>query len=282
MTKFSHRYGYVPIEKAIRREEVDRDLRIALWNVLAIKMWNKWSDYDFDFAPNEETKRIINIIRRAWFYYFNYDMDSLPEFNSTPSYDNARSKFKRYFFDCNWYEVFDFLEFLLQDSETFLDNDSVMFLNHAFKRANAAYQVIGKTVVEITDANEIKTINEALNDKSSPVRTHIQAALAMLSDRREPNYRNSIKESISAVEAACRLVTGMKKATLGEALKKIPDLHPAMMKGFSALYGFTSEASGVRHSLLEESNLTYADAKFMLSACSSFVSYLRGRGEKSD
>jgi hypothetical protein len=97
----------------------------------------------------------------------------------------------------------------------------------------------------------------------------------MLSDRSKPDYRNSIKEAISAVEATCRLVTGMEGATLGDALKKIPDLHPALQKSFLALYGFTSDVGGIRHSLLDKPNLTYADAKFMLAACSAFVSYLR-------
>ncbi len=76
------------------------------------------------------------------------------------------------------------------------------------------------------------------------------------------------------MEAACRVITGNHAATLGEALKKIPDLHPALQKSFLALYGYTSDSGGIRHSLMEESKLTYADAKFMLSTCSASVSYL--------
>jgi hypothetical protein len=68
---------------------------------------------------------------------------------------------------------------------------------------------------------------------------------------------------------------------LGDALKKIPELHPALQKSLLALYGFTSDAEGIRHSLLDEPNLTYADAKFMLAACSVFVSYLRTKSAGS-
>ena len=148
-------------------------------------------------------------------------------------------------------------------------------LNHVLGTENAAYRIIGKEIVEITDANEIKAIEDALSHSDAPVRSHIETALAMLSDRKNPDYRNSIKEAISAVEATCRLVTGLTAATLADDLKKIPDLHPALKKSFLTLYGFTSDASGIRHSLLEESNINYADAKFMLAACSAFVSYLR-------
>ncbi len=155
----------------------------------------------------------------------------------------------------------------------------IQWLNTVLETENAAYRIVGSEVVEITDTNEIAAIEDALNHPDDPVRAHIQAALAMLSDRKSPDYRNSIKEAISAVEATCRLVTGMKNATLGDALKKVPDLHPALQKGFLALYGFTSDASGIRHSLLDESNLTYVDAKFMLAACASFVSYLRSNAK---
>lgn len=97
----------------------------------------------------------------------------------------------------------------------------------------------------------------------------------MLSDREAPDYRNSVKESISAVEAVCRSVAGTPTATLGDALKRIPDVHPAFSRAFSALYGYTSDASGVRHALTNESNVTYADAKFMLVACAAFVSFMK-------
>ena len=96
-----------------------------------------------------------------------------------------------------------------------------------------------------------------------------------VSNRNNPDYRNSIKESISAVESACRLIGGGK--TLADALKRIRDrigLHPALEKGFSALYGYTSDEGGIRHALLEESTLDATDARFMLVACSAFVNFL--------
>lgn len=50
-------------------------------------------------------------------------------------------------------------------------------------------------------------------------------------------YRNSIKESISAVKAACRLITGDKSASLGDALKKLKYMHPSRSQAFTKLYG---------------------------------------------
>ncbi len=202
-------------------------------------------------------------------------MDQLPVFQVNYNQKGAYNYFKEHFFKGEWYEAYNFVEFLLQDRGTFLNDGAIEWLNQVLETENADYRIVGHEVVEITDANEIKAIEEALEHPDAPVRAHIQSALAMLSDRESPDYRNSIKESISAVEATCRIASGLKAATLGDALKKISDLHPALKSSFLALYGFTSDASGIRHSLLEESNLTYADAKFMLASCSAFVSYLR-------
>jgi hypothetical protein len=103
--------------------------------------------------------------------------------------------------------------------------------------------------------------------------SHLDTALARLADRSAPDYRNSIKESISAVEAVCQILTGDPKATLGQALKKL-SIHSALEKGFSAIYGYTSDADGIRHALYEESILDADDAKFFLVSCSAFVNYL--------
>ena len=117
-----------------------------------------------------------------------------------------------------------------------------------------------------------------------PVRVHLEKSLELLSDRKSPDYRNSIKESISAVEAICRLITKDKKATLGQALKEVETkvgLHGALKNAFSNLYGYTSSADGIRHALLDEPKLSFEDAKFMLVSCSAFINYLISKAEKA-
>jgi hypothetical protein len=104
----------------------------------------------------------------------------------------------------------------------------------------------------------------------------------MLRDRDQPDYRNCIKEAISAVEAASVHVTNNPKATLSDALKwlktRAPDmLHPALREGLEKLYGYTSDAKGIRHALTDgESQPSFAEAKFMLVTCAAFVNLLLG------
>lgn len=65
-----------------------------------------------------------------------------------------------------------------------------------------------------------------------------------------------------------------------EVEKKI-ELHPALKEAFNKLYGYTSNADGIRHALLEEDTLDFEDAKFMLVSCSAFINYLHPKASKA-
>lgn len=266
MGSFSQRYGYISDEKVFLREAISDELRTQIWNILKFSVWDKYG------TGLTNTDKVNWLIKRLWFSYFNKDLDSLPSF-----YDYGQGSYdeiKKYFFSCNWYEVYDFLEFIANDSTQIFSADHRKIVNKVLEKFNAAYRFVGSEIAEITDQVEIGGIEDALQNPLKPVRDHLKAALEKLSDKEKPDFRNSIKESISAVEAACRVMTGNKSATLGDALKKVKNLHPAMRQAFEKLYGYSSDASGVRHSLIDEPMITYADAKFMLVTCSAFVSYL--------
>jgi hypothetical protein len=73
---------------------------------------------------------------------------------------------------------------------------------------------------------------------------------------------------------------------LGDALSEIVkskavELHPALKESFNKLYGYTSDADGIRHAMLEESSLSSEDAKYMLVACSGFINYLIVKAQKA-
>jgi hypothetical protein len=273
MPIFSQRHGYSPLDTAFQREAIDSALRTKLWNILKVTIWDR---YDINNRSYDDlTKRIDYLVRRLWFNYFNRDLDRLPDLYPQYGGKGAYDVLKEYFTSCQWFEVYDLLEAIANDQSKLLSDDAFQWINRTLEEHNSAYRFVGAEIAEITDKNEIQAIEAALATADSPVRVHLDAALRMLSDKEAPDYRNSVKESISAVEATCRLVTGNTSATLGDALKRVKNLHPAMSKAFSSLYGYTNDASGIRHSLTNEATITYADAKFMLVTCSAFVSYLK-------
>ena len=76
--------------------------------------------------------------------------------------------------------------------------------------------------------------------------------MSFLSDRKNPDYRNSIKESISAVESICKIIAEDEKTTLAKALTKLKkriEIHGSLEEGFKKIYGYTSDADGIRHAI---------------------------------
>jgi hypothetical protein len=95
-----------------------------------------------------------------------------------------------------------------------------------------------------------------------------------------------MKESISSVEALCNIVTGSKSATLSDALKLIEKqgkiaLHPALKGAFDKLYGYASSSGGIRHGTIDNREVDFDIAKFMLVACSAFVNYMIAKAAKA-
>ena len=139
---------------------------------------------------------------------------------------------------------------------------------------------IGFIMLFPTSKEEIAAVESAMHDSATNIRTHLNKALELYAQRPVGDYRNSIKESISAVEAYCREITD--ENTLGDALKKLNSkgvLIPPMLKvAFEKLYAYTNQPdTGIRHALMDDEG-TYTpaseEALFMLVSCSSFINYL--------
>lgn len=151
--------------------------------------------------------------------------------------------------------------------------------NDLFEREYVGYRFITGKIVPITDKIEMQEIEKAVQTPFEGARAQLQKALGFLSDREHPDYKNSIKESISAVESVCKVIANKPKAELGDALKAlIAEGYPiqgALKTGILALYGYTCEAGGIRHAEREtESTITFEEAKFMMVTCSAIVNYL--------
>jgi AbiJ N-terminal domain 4 len=277
MKSFSQRQGLKPIRTIIQRESADEVLRNALWNALTIFYFN-----EVKFRLDQTNEEHSTLIKRIWTIFYQERLDELDNYSSS----NIR-KIKNNFLTSEWYEMFDVLEFIPNHFTSFNNPQNAVEHNNSFfdytnkvlKSYLSAYRFIDNIIVEVSSEEEIIAIEDALSidSKYKPVQIHLKRALELFSDRQNPDYRNSIKESISAIESFCCIVTNNPKTTLGMALKEIEkkfEIHSALKSSFLSLYGYTSDENGIRHSLLEESTLKQEDAKFMLVTCSAFVNYL--------
>ena len=177
-----------------------------------------------------------------------------------------------------YYDVFSFLESLLEWYVATMGEKIYNLFNELFEKECVGYRFVGCKITDIIDDLEIEEVEEALNNKYSACKNSIKKALDFLYNRENPDYPNSVKESISAVEAMCNIILGVDNATLGGALKHLEDsgveIHGSMKKAFASLYGYTSDQSGIRHNTGIDDKTTFAEAKYMLVSCSAFVNYL--------
>ena len=286
---FSDRRGIKPINTKMQLDELDKRTRIGIANLL--REWyddGKFAQYRSEFCErllkdiysefvDEQSRRMIryqnNDIIESYIY--------LPI--SENSYDEVLTIVE--------YITNYFLQWQMSQHQKGVHYydliDYKAEINELFQREYVGYRFIDGEITPISDDIEVAEIEKSLDIEFQGCKSHIKKALGFLSDRENPDYKNSIKESISAVESICQIIAQNSKATLGEALKKLEEhgvkIHEAMKKSFSSLYGYTSDEGGIRHCEgMFESNVTFEEAKFMLVSCSAFVNYLIAEYGKID
>ena len=248
---------------------MDDALRNSLWNWVLASIEGHGPDATF-----ENWHRVVHVL---WSDFFKKSVDEISS--------DSRHSVKSWFLTAEWYEVYNFVEFLLPlntrghgyDPERYAREDR---LNATLEREMSGYRSVKNQLVEITSPLELQEVDEAATTRTGfeGVAKHITSAIGLMGKRPTPDYRNSIKESISAVEAAAKLLTGGKSGGIDNAvavLEKHHGLHPAFKDALKKLYGYTSDADGIRHPILDSKAATsFAEAKFMLVACSAFANFL--------
>lgn len=151
--------------------------------------------------------------------------------------------------------------------------------NHLFEAEYVGYRFVNGKIVAITDRCEIDEIEQACEIPYAGCRAHMEKAVGFLADREHKDYKNCIKESISAVESICCIIADKKNATLGDTLKILEgkcNLKGQLKSAFEKLYAYTNnDKGGIRHAEgLFVSEVSFEEAKFMLVSCSAFVNYL--------
>ena len=270
MKRFSQRKGFKPVTEVIQIDSMNSELRNSLWNTLDVEIWSN------DFIQRYGRYGIGTFSKALWFNFFKKPIDSRPIGNV-----HILKEIRGHFFDSEWYEVYDFLEFVVGYYQPHTKQSLAEVLNLILERELSGYRLVSGHLTDITNAQEIEMLETALEDSQfAGVDVHLQQALDLYAKRKNPDYRNSIKESISAVESMAKIVSKKPRAKLSDALKAIEKnglLHKSLKDGFLKLYGYTSDADGIRHAIMEKSELTPADARYFLLSCTSFVNYLKAQ-----
>lgn len=271
MALFSERYGYTKPSDVIIRERITPEIQNAIFNCI-IKLEKSLTFNELGYIKNY----FIIIERDICEHHFNQKIIDYKQGCIIDCIDNPT---------INWYKKLDLLELIINTSEQYYNippisnkiiKDFITNLNYEFKRLNFGYYIIENKITEITSEEEIKSIETALTTSDGNIREHLSKALELYSKRPIADYRNSIKESISAVEAISRNITGENVLNFKKMEEKGVIVPTVLRKAFECLYGYTNDkTTGIRHALMDDTNTPQAEeALFMLVSCSAFINYL--------
>lgn len=270
---FSERMGIMPVRESIQIDGMDSRLRVAIFNYvyeLLVALWDCENEYGDRVGIGEL------LARKVWCQLYSKPIDEFPYYSS-----EFLSFLKREILKGSWASVYDLMECIVQEDIDILPNNVESDFNNILEEELSGFRFAGGVLVQISGEEELLSLSESLGveDKYSGARKHIQRAVELFSDRDNPDYRNVVKEAISAVESVVSvLVPNSGKARFGELinlLEKQGRVHPALAKAWKGMYGFTSDEDGIRHALSGEfSAVDFKMAKYMLVTCSAFVNYL--------
>ena len=252
---FSKRHGVNSQEKEITvRYDAPQGLREYI--IRAIE--------SLGYGPAHSRKIICGVLRKV------------PDRNNWPAYPNIYNEVVNLISECEWFYVYDIIEGLYnslkeKDKPTFENEiDDFFILNGiGWKIVNGTIEIRGDENFEMELSAAVTTLDKANFDTA---KTEIKEALIDLSRRPEPDVTGAIQHSLACLECVARHVAGNSKMTLGEIIKKHPDIVPKPLdEAILKVWGFTSEQG--RH-LREGGQPTYEDAELVVGLSAVLATYL--------
>lgn len=274
--RFSQRVGASEVPSVMQLNAMSEPLRNSIWNLIVTLV--------------EEPSNIWpQFAHHAARLFFKVPVDDLP-FHPYQKREWIRKRFD----EMEWFEVYDLTEFVADEYSKLRGHTDLRLIrnriqgafNQVFEEELSGYRYIGGELAPISNPSEVGAIESAVDMAAryglSGARAHIISALQLFGKRPEPDYRNAVKEAISAVESIAKQLSGNDSQGLAGALDELArksSIHGALHTAFLNLYGYTSDEDGIRHAILDEPNVGFDEAKYMVVSCSAFVNYLAAKAQ---
>lgn len=261
--QFSRRFGHGLEERDITiREDAPDEVRGAILKI---------AEGELGLRPGRLRSVLCTVLRK------------LPDPGNWSDYPNVWDECQYLINSAPWYRVYDFAEALYRNLAESAEPEKAdrweELLNEYFVEAGVGWKMVNGLLEsrgpEAFEAG-VAAAREVLDDAELPTaRQEIHEALRDLSRRPEPDITGAIQHAMAALECTAREAAGDVRATLGEILKRHPDLFPKPLDdGVSKLWGYASETG--RH-LREGRVPSRAEAELVVGVAASACTYLATR-----
>jgi hypothetical protein len=255
---FSKRHGFKPSTKEITiRQGAPHELRGVVVSIA----------YEIGFRPKTLRPAVCAALRKR------------PDPNNWSEYPNIDEEIHSLIDGCEWYHVYDIIENIYDAAQHMDAEIAERFeeeINTYFKAEGIGWQLVEGRVEmrgsEGFEADISKAYSVIEKSDLKTAKNEIHEAIGDLSRRPDPDITGAIQHSMAALECVAREVSGDKKATLGEILKRFDGMIPKPLdKGIEKAWGFASEMG--RH-LQEGREPAFEEAELVVSLCASLSVYL--------
>ncbi len=287
---FSQRYGYEPLPEPMRLEHLSDDLRKEIWNCFRLMIA---PPINSSYVHEEFCKRILDKLKNE---VLLVDDRHIPI-----PHDEVMRTLKTTVLEGEFNEVLNFIEHVANEDvnmgalEKIGRADIVTAINsfsywvkslldkyeaaYWLDMSKKPYQIVPRASKEAGEATQ-KAVEAVHKSGMVGASTHLRGAAKHIDTRQ---YRDSIADSIHAVESVARKITRKEEASLGQALDILEKdgllEHEFLKDAFKKLYRYTSNSrTGIRHAMSEKSiSVGLDEALFMYGACASFAAYLTNK-----
>jgi len=282
VSSFSERMGFVKPPEFLQLDDMTEALSNLLINFCSRILSEKRCG-----NLNTLENILINCLKkqRGTFRLCNMDL-GLSQYR----YSFNETIFLHSFESLVWHEKYTVVEMVVKQAVSYdvardigrrsidplLKDDATSELNRILEREHSGYRLNDDChLVPISNQQELDEVSKTQHSEIDSVAHHMNKAVACFADREKPDYDNSIKEAVSALEALAQKITG-EKGTLGQLIKKL-DLHPCLIQSVDKLYGYASDG-GIRHAKKEgDPEADFDTAKFVIVTASALINFITAK-----
>lgn len=258
--RFSHRHGYNSEAADITIcEDAPDEVRSAILII---------AEGEMGLSPRLLRDVLCTVLRK------------LPDASNWSEYPNIWQECRWLMESAPWYRVYDFVEALWHRLEQSTDSEKAIrwaeLVNEYFVEVGVGWRLAdGQLERRGTEGFEssVDTARSALESAGhSTSRQEIHEALRDLSRRPVPDLTGSVQHAMAALECTARQVTGDPRATLGDIIKRHPNLVPKPLDvAIEKMWGYASEMA--RH-VREGRTVDQPEAELIVGIASAICSYL--------
>jgi hypothetical protein len=268
MAKFSERIGAQAPRVVIQVSDLDHATRTALWN----SFHSTVTDMNRRGYEYNGTRPGNALLRTMWADELELPID---EFST----DSAITVTKNLYLKKEWWKVLDHVQWMAGAVGGYWANLAGAYraaVESDLQRYLVGYRFLGDELIPVSNEAEMLEVRNAMSGAGSNARVHLERATSLLASREDPQYAKVVHESINAVESTVAELTG--QAVLSAGLKQLEQkgvpTHKALLGAWDKLYGYTSDAGGIRHGLVRDEEVDEPLAVYFLVTCSAFINML--------